>query len=112
MRVLRAPQVRTFGLSMMGLDVRQESTRHSEVVDAVTRYLGLGSYLEWDEVWAARRRRSGRKRGVQFGERQGGGAGGAVLEWDEVRSLAQGQGSGRGLPIRGGGPAVRRLLGC
>lgn len=43
-------QCRTFGLSMMQLDVRQESTRHSEVVDAITRYLGLGSYLEWDEA--------------------------------------------------------------
>ncbi|PNW72303.1 hypothetical protein CHLRE_16g673852v5 [Chlamydomonas reinhardtii] len=42
-------QIRTFGLCMMGLDVRQESTRHTEVMDAVTTYLGLGSYASWDE---------------------------------------------------------------
>ncbi|GLI68046.1 hypothetical protein VaNZ11_012369 [Volvox africanus] len=42
-------QIRTFGLSMMGLDIRQESTRHTEVIDAITSYLGLGSYASWDE---------------------------------------------------------------
>lgn len=46
------PQVRTFGLSMMRLDIRQESTRHAEVMDCVTKYLGMGSYMEWDEVGA------------------------------------------------------------
>ncbi len=46
---LRCLQIRTFGLSMMGLDVRQESTRHSEVMDAITTYLGLGSYASWGE---------------------------------------------------------------
>ncbi|GIL79818.1 hypothetical protein Vretifemale_9097 [Volvox reticuliferus] len=43
-------QIRTFGLSLMGLDIRQESTRHTEVVDAITTYLGLGSYASWDEA--------------------------------------------------------------
>jgi phosphoenolpyruvate carboxylase len=42
-------QVRTFGLSLMRLDIRQEAGRHAEVVDAVTQALGLGSYAEWDE---------------------------------------------------------------
>lgn len=42
-------QVRTFGLCMTRLDVRQESTRHAEVMDAITQYLGMGSYLEWKE---------------------------------------------------------------
>jgi phosphoenolpyruvate carboxylase len=42
-------QVGTFGLSMMKLDVRQESTRHSDVVDTITRYLNIGSYNEWNE---------------------------------------------------------------
>ncbi|GFR48761.1 hypothetical protein Agub_g10581 [Astrephomene gubernaculifera] len=42
-------QIRTFGLSMMALDIRQESARHTEVMDAVTRYLGLGAYAGWDE---------------------------------------------------------------
>eukprot|EP00937_MAST-01D_sp_MAST-1D-sp2_P007294 g7294.t1 len=42
-------QVRCFGLSLLPLDIRNESVRHSEALDAVTRYLGQGSYLEWDE---------------------------------------------------------------
>jgi phosphoenolpyruvate carboxylase len=43
-------QMSTFELSMMRLDVRQESSRHTEVVDCITTYLGLGSYAEWDEA--------------------------------------------------------------
>jgi len=39
-----------FGLSLMPLDIRQESTRHTEALDAITKHLGLGSYLEWDEL--------------------------------------------------------------
>jgi phosphoenolpyruvate carboxylase len=42
-------QVRTFGLALMRLDIRQEAGRHAEVVDAITQALGLGSYAEWDE---------------------------------------------------------------
>ena len=38
-----------FGLTLVPLDVRQESTRHLEALDAITRYLGLGSYAQWDE---------------------------------------------------------------
>lgn len=38
-----------FGITLLRLDLRQESTRHAEAVDAMTRYLGLGSYLEWSE---------------------------------------------------------------
>ena len=59
-----------FGLTLLPLDFRQESTRHSEALDAITRYdkgwqqrvdlafvlttvmcryLGIGSYLQWDE---------------------------------------------------------------
>lgn len=29
---------------MLKLDIRQESSRHSDVLDTVTQYLGLGSY--------------------------------------------------------------------
>eukprot|EP00798_Chlamydomonas_sp_ICE-L_P009929 gene9929-7799_t len=43
-------QVQTFGLAMMKLDIRQESTRHSEVMDTITQYLGIGSYLAWTEA--------------------------------------------------------------
>lgn len=42
-------RVRTFGISMAKLDIRQESDRHAEALDAITRCLGLGAYLEWDE---------------------------------------------------------------
>ena len=38
-----------FGISLLSLDIRQESSRHAAAIDAVTQYLGLGSYLEWDE---------------------------------------------------------------
>jgi len=38
-----------FGLHMVPLDIRQEASRHTEVLDCVTRYLGLGSYAEWEE---------------------------------------------------------------
>lgn len=42
-------QVSCFGLSLVKLDIRQESERHSDVVDAITKHLGLGSYKEWSE---------------------------------------------------------------
>nr|UZC49310.1 PEPC1 [Salsola ferganica] len=42
-------QVSTFGLSLTKLDIRQESGRHAEVMDAITRHLGVGSYVEWAE---------------------------------------------------------------
>ncbi|KAL7439599.1 hypothetical protein ACHAXH_004093 [Discostella pseudostelligera] len=42
-------KVSTFGLTLIPLDIRQESDRHSEALDCITRYLGLGSYLQWDE---------------------------------------------------------------
>lgn len=37
-------QVSCFGLGLVQLDVRQESSRHSDALDAITKYLGLGSY--------------------------------------------------------------------
>ena len=42
-------QVNCFGLSLVKLDIRQESDRHADAVDAITRHIGLGSYNEWDE---------------------------------------------------------------
>jgi phosphoenolpyruvate carboxylase len=38
-----------FGLTLFRLDIRQESGVHARAMDAVTRALGLGSYLEWPE---------------------------------------------------------------
>jgi len=38
-----------FGLVLLKLDIRQEAGLHSDVIDTITRYLGIGNYLEWDE---------------------------------------------------------------
>ena len=38
-----------FGLSFLRLDIREESTRHTMALDAITKYLDLGSYEEWSE---------------------------------------------------------------
>ncbi|TKY49171.1 Phosphoenolpyruvate carboxylase [Spatholobus suberectus] len=42
-------QVSTFGLSLVRLDIRQESDRHTDVMDAITKHLEIGSYQEWSE---------------------------------------------------------------
>ncbi|KAI3844936.1 hypothetical protein MKX03_019311 [Papaver bracteatum] len=42
-------RVATFGMVLMKLDLRQESGRHAEALDAITRYLDMGVYSEWDE---------------------------------------------------------------
>uniref|UniRef100_A0ACD5WYR4 Uncharacterized protein n=1 Tax=Avena sativa TaxID=4498 RepID=A0ACD5WYR4_AVESA len=42
-------QVSTFGLSLVKLDIRQESERHTDALDAITAYLGIGSYRSWPE---------------------------------------------------------------
>ncbi|WP_371230254.1 phosphoenolpyruvate carboxylase [Pseudomonas sp. QE6] len=40
----------TFGLFLVRLDVRQDSTRHARAMSEITEYLGLGNYAEWDET--------------------------------------------------------------
>ncbi|CAN6570335.1 unnamed protein product [Malus baccata var. baccata] len=42
-------QVSTFGLSLVRLDIRQESDRHTDVLNAITKHLEIGSYREWSE---------------------------------------------------------------
>lgn len=42
-------RVSSFGLALAPLDIRQESDRHMEALDAITRFLGMGSYSQWDE---------------------------------------------------------------
>lgn len=42
-------RVSTFGMVLMKLDLRQESGRHAETLDAITKYLDMGTYSEWDE---------------------------------------------------------------
>ena len=42
-------QVSTFGLPLVRLDIRQESERHTDVLDAITKHLDIDSYREWSE---------------------------------------------------------------
>ncbi|ACS84008.1 phosphoenolpyruvate carboxylase [Musicola paradisiaca] len=42
-------RVRCFGVPLVRIDVRQESTRHTEAIAEITRYLGLGDYENWSE---------------------------------------------------------------
>ncbi|KAL1567230.1 Phosphoenolpyruvate carboxylase 1 [Salvia divinorum] len=42
-------QISTFGLSLVRLDIRQESDRHTDVLDAITKHLDIGSYRDWSE---------------------------------------------------------------
>jgi len=39
----------TFGLFLVRLDVRQDSTRHCSAMTEITDYLGLGRYEDWNE---------------------------------------------------------------
>ena len=38
-----------FRLTLLKVDIRQESGHHTEALDAITRAIGLGSYAEWSE---------------------------------------------------------------
>ena len=42
-------RLESFGLSLLQLDIRQESDRHTEALDWITGHLGLGAYGSWDE---------------------------------------------------------------
>ncbi|WP_106477050.1 phosphoenolpyruvate carboxylase [Phytohalomonas tamaricis] len=42
-------RVACFGVTLTKLDIRQESTRHTQVLEELTDYLGLGDYSAWDE---------------------------------------------------------------
>ncbi len=43
-------RVACFGVELLRLDVRQDAARHTGALDAITRYLGLGSYAAWSEA--------------------------------------------------------------
>jgi phosphoenolpyruvate carboxylase len=43
-------RVACFGIELLKLDIRQESGRHREAIAAITQYLNLGNYLEWNET--------------------------------------------------------------
>lgn len=38
-----------FGINLVPLDIREESTLHTMAIDAITQYLGIGSYASWNE---------------------------------------------------------------
>lgn len=42
-------RIRSFGLQLVRIDVRQESTRHTDALSELTEYLGLGNYGDWSE---------------------------------------------------------------
>src|SRR5690554_125242 len=42
-------RVHCFGINLVPLDIRQDGERHIMVMDELTRYLDMGSYLEWNE---------------------------------------------------------------
>lgn len=43
-------RVKSFGVPLVRIDIRQESTRHTEALAELTRYLGLGDYESWSEA--------------------------------------------------------------
>ena len=43
-------RVETFGLSLIPMDIRQESTRHQNVIIKLCQYLDLGDYQSWNEA--------------------------------------------------------------
>jgi len=43
-------RIKCFGIQLVRIDVRQESTNHTEALSEITRYLGLGDYESWSET--------------------------------------------------------------
>lgn len=42
-------RVQCFGMGLVRLDIREDSSKHSQCLDAITHYLELGLYSQWDE---------------------------------------------------------------
>ncbi|OCG44175.1 phosphoenolpyruvate carboxylase [Gilliamella sp. Choc5-1] len=42
-------RIKSFGLQLVKLDIRQDSSVHTEALDALTKELNLGSYAQWSE---------------------------------------------------------------
>ena len=42
-------RIYAFGINLVPLDIRQDSSRHVQVLDELTTYLEMGSYREWSE---------------------------------------------------------------
>ena len=43
-------RVNCFGIELLKLDIRQESSRHRQAISAITEYLGLGDFDTWTEA--------------------------------------------------------------
>ena len=43
-------RIACFGMTLVKLDIRQNSERHAEVFEELSEYYGLGSYLQWSEA--------------------------------------------------------------
>ena len=43
-------RVKAFGVPLVRIDIRQESTRHTQALGELTRYLGIGDYENWSEA--------------------------------------------------------------
>lgn len=43
-------QVNCFGLSLVRMDIRQEASKHTTLMSAITMQLGLGDYAQWSEL--------------------------------------------------------------
>lgn len=42
-------RISCFGVTLSQMDIRQESTRHTDAIAEITRYIGLGDYSQWME---------------------------------------------------------------
>ena len=42
-------RISCFGVTLSQMDIRQESTRHTDAIAEITRYIGLGDYSQWTE---------------------------------------------------------------
>jgi len=42
-------RIKIFGLQLLRLDIRQDSSMHTRALDALTKELGIGSYIQWSE---------------------------------------------------------------
>ena len=42
-------RISTFGIDLVTLDIRQESSRHAQAIAEIAAFLELGDYLHWDE---------------------------------------------------------------
>jgi phosphoenolpyruvate carboxylase len=42
-------RIKCFGVNLVGLDIRQDSDRHTEALSELTQFLELGDYQQWDE---------------------------------------------------------------